>query len=95
MLESIQGKCGKTQEERLWFVLSDCTQEEKLLLCISWSRINILTWRAGEKKARSMHGHSHGDLRCVPGAVAAESYLNAGDYVSFLLQVELNQAMMD
>lgn len=42
-----------------------------------------------------MHCHSHGDLRCVLGAVAAESDLNAGDYVSFLLQVELNQAVMD
>lgn len=42
-----------------------------------------------------MHCHSHGDLHCVLRAVAAESDLNAGDYVSFLLQVELNQAVMD
>lgn len=47
------------------------------------------------KQARSMYCHSHGDLRCVLGAVAEESDLNAGDCVSFLLQVELNQAVMD
>lgn len=42
-----------------------------------------------------MYCHSHGDLRCVLGAVAAEGDLNAGDSLSFLLQVELNQAVMD
>lgn len=74
---------------------SDCTQGDTLLLCLSWTSINILTDGAGIKQARSMHSHSHGDLRCVLGAVAAESDLNAGAYVSFLLQVELNQAVMD
>lgn len=43
----------------------------------------------------NMHCHSHGDLRYVLGAVAAESDFNGGDSVSFLLQVELNQAVMD
>lgn len=42
-----------------------------------------------------MHCHSHGDLRDVLGAVAVESDLNAGDYTSFLLQSELNQAVVD
>lgn len=42
-----------------------------------------------------MHCHSHGDFGCVLGAVTAETYLNAGDSVSFLLQVELNQAVVD
>lgn len=42
-----------------------------------------------------MHCHSHGDLRGVLDAVAVESDLNAGDYTSFLLQSELNQAVVD
>lgn len=42
-----------------------------------------------------MHCHSHGDFGCVLGAVTAETDLNAGDSVSFLLQVELNQAVVD
>lgn len=42
-----------------------------------------------------MHCDSHGDLRHVLGAVTVESDLNAGDFVSFLLQVELNKAVMD
>lgn len=74
---------------------SDCTQGDMLSLCLSWIGINFLTQGAGIKQARSMYCHSHGDLCCVLGAVAAESDLNAGDYVSFLLQVELNQAVMD
>ena len=64
---------------------SDCTQGDMLLLCLSCTRINILTHGAGKNQARSMHCHSHGDLRGVLGAVAAESDLNAGDSVSFLL----------
>lgn len=63
---------------------------------LSWTGVNSLTHGAAKtKQAKSMHYHSHGDLHCVLGAVAPESDLNAGDYVSFLLQMELNQAVMD
>lgn len=62
--------------------------------CCAFPRINILTHGAGKKQARSMHCHSHGDLRCVLGAVADETDLNAGDSISFLLQLELNQAVV-
>lgn len=74
---------------------SDCTQGDVLSLCLSWIGISSLTHGDGIKQARSMYCHSHGDLRCVLGAVAVESDLNAGDYVSFLLQVELNKTVMD
>lgn len=80
---------------------SDCAQGDVLSLCLSWAGTNILTHGGGEKKntnkkqARSMHCHSHGDLRGVLDAVAVESDLNGGDYTSFLLQSELNQAVVD
>lgn len=42
-----------------------------------------------------MHCNSHGDLCRVLGAVAEESDFNAGDYISYLLQAELNEAVVN
>lgn len=42
-----------------------------------------------------MHCNSHGDLCRVLGAVAVESDFNAGDYISYLLQAELNEAVVN
>lgn len=64
-----------------------------VVLLLDWDK-HPYSW-SWEKQARSMHCHSHGDLCCVLGAVAAETDLNAGDSVSFLLQLELNQAVVD
>lgn len=37
----------------------------------------------------------YGDLCRVLGAVAEESDFNAGDYISYLLQAELNEAVVN
>lgn len=74
---------------------SDCTQGMHYPCAFPGLGQTSLHMEMEKKQARSMHCHSHGDLRSVLGAVAVESDLDAGDYISFLLQSELNQAVVD